>query len=213
MAQEVVVLKPRGTGKGAARACRKNNLVPAIIYGKSIEPVAVALDAPAVKKVLGRIGIRIHHVTVENSDFEGDVMVQDAVYDPISRKPLHFDLHKISLTEKVRTEIPVVVTGGDILEKNGFILQRQLRHISIECMPTEIPNNVTVSVAGLGHGGSVTAGEVTLPDNVRLITSPGEVLVAAVTPKAVEEKAVEKPVEGAAPVAEAKPEKPESPKS
>jgi large subunit ribosomal protein L25 len=211
------MLKPRETGKGAARAARRDNLVPAIIYGKNTTPVAVALDAPAVKKVMTGVGIRIHHVKIEGSDFEGDVMVQDAVYDSINRNPLHFDLHKISLTEKVRTEIPVIVTGEATLEKTGLILQRQLRHISIECLPTDIPNNVSVDVANLGHGDAIAAGQVALPGNVRLVTPAAEVLVVAVAPKAAEEKPAEEaaPAEGAvaAPAAEAKPEKSENPKS
>lgn len=214
MAQDVV-LKPRQTGKGAARACRRSGLVPGIIYGKSVSPIAVALDAKAVKKIMSRAGGHIHHVVVENPPFEGDVMVQDATYDPINRKPLHVDLHKISLTEKVRTEVPVAVTGESALEKGGLILQRQLRKVMVECLPTDIPDSVVVNVAELDHGETITAGELTLPTGVRLVTAPAEVLVVAVVPKAVEEKVEEKPEEVvAAPEAAAEPkaEKPEVPK-
>ncbi len=216
MAQDVVVLKPRKTGKGAARACRRSGLVPGVIYGKTVDPVAVSLDAQAVKKIMSGTGGHIHHVVVEDPRFEGDVMVQDAVYDPTNRRPLHVDLHRILLTEKVRTEVPVAVTGEAALEKRGLILQRQLREIMVECLPTDIPNNVVVNVAELEHGDSITAGELTLPAVVRLVTAPAEILVVAVVPKAVEEKAEEKPEEEVAvPEAGAEPkaEKPETPKT
>lgn len=210
---QVLVLKPRGTGKGAARECRRNNLVPAVIYGRAIAPVAVALDGPAVKTISSGIGVSIHHVKIEGSDFEGDVMVQDASYDPISGRPLHVDLHRISMTEKVRTEIPVSITGEVELEKTGLLLQRQLRHIAVECLPADIPSHVVIDVSHLDHGDAVTAGEVALPDAVRLVTPAAEVIVVAVAPKAAEEeKAVkeEAPAEGAVPAADTKPEAPKS---
>ena len=213
MAQEIV-LKPRGTGKGAAREARRNNLVPAIIYGRAISPVAVVLDAAAVKKISSGMGIHIHHVKVEGSDFEGDVMVQDASYDSITGKPLHMDLHRISLTEKVKTDIPIVIVGEAGLEKTGLLLQRQARQIAVECLPTDIPNNVVIDVSKLEHGDAVTAGQLTLPANVRLVTPVAEVLVVVVAPRAAEEEkpvaAEEAPAEGAAPAADTKPEAPKS---
>jgi len=187
VAQEIV-LKPRGTGKGAARACRRENLTPAVIYGKSMTPMAVALDAPSVRRIMAGLGVQIHHVKVEGTDFEGDVMVQDVDYDSVSGKPLHIDLHKISLTEKVKTEIHVGITGEEALEKAGLLLQRQLRDIVIECLPTEIPSHVSIDVSHLSHGDAITAGQVELPAGVRLVTPASEVLVVAVATKQAEEK-------------------------
>jgi len=204
VAQEIV-LKPRGTGKGAAKACRRENLTPAVIYGKSITPVAVALDVPSVRKIMTGIGVQIHHVKIEGSDFEGDVMVQDAVYDSVSGKPLHIDLHKISLTEKVKTEVHVGITGESALERAGLLLQRQLRDITIECLPTEIPSNVSIDVSHLSHGEAITAGQVELPAGVRLVTPAAEVIVVAVAPKQTEETS-EEDAAAAEALAETKPE-------
>lgn len=210
--QESIVLKPRQTGKGAARACRRSGMVPGIIYGKSIEPVAVALDAQVTKKIMAGAGTHVHHVVLEEPPFEGDVMVQDATYDTLTGKPTHVDLHKVSMTEKVRTGVPISVVGESGLDKRGLILQRQMREITVECLPAAIPHVIRVNVANLEHGDAVTAGELQLPEGVRLLTPPAEVLVVAVTPRAVEEeKAEAKPAaEGAAPAAEAKAEKPEA---
>ena len=209
--QHVIMLRPRDTGKGAARACRRNGLVPGVIYGKTIDPVAVALDAQATKAILTGQGVRVHHVVMEEPPFEGDVMVQEAVYDSLDGKPIHVDLHKVSMTEKVRTGVPIAITGEASLAKRGLVLQRQMRAIAVECLPGVIPNRVTISVANLEHGGAIAAGEVQLPEGVRLVTPPAEVLVVAVTPRAVEEeKPEEKPaVEGE--TAEPKVEKPETP--
>jgi large subunit ribosomal protein L25 len=200
-----VVLKPRKAGRTAARRCRREGLVPGIIYGKTIEPMAIALDAKAFRRLTGGSGSHVHRVSIEASGFEGDVMVQEVTYEPLTGKPLHIDLHRISMTEKVKAEVPVLVSGEEALEKRGLILQRQLRQITVESLPGDIPASVTVDVSNLQHGESVTAGEIALPDGVRLVTDVAEVVVVAVSPRVVEETTEEE----ASPEEAAPAEKPE----
>lgn len=208
MAENGIVLKPRDVGSSVARACRREGLVPGIIYGRTVEPLAVAIDALAFRRLTSGKGSHVHHVTVEAPHFDGDVMVQEVVYDPLSGKALHIDLHRVSMTEKVKAEVPVVISGEAAMDKSGLILQRQLREIAVESLPGDIPNSVTIDVAELKHGESITAGEIALPANVKLVTAAAEIVVVAVSPKAAEETEEEKP-EGE--VAEA--EKPENPVS
>ncbi len=205
MAETSVVLKPRKAGRAAASSCRREGLVPGIIYGRAIEPVPVALDARAFRSLARGAGSHVHRVSIEGSEFEGDVMVQEVTYDPMTGKPLHIDLHKISMTEKVKAEVPVLVSGEEALEKRGLILQRQLREITVESLPGDIPDGVTVDVSNLQHGDPVTAGEIALPAGVRLVTDVAEVVVVAVSPRVAEETTEEE-----ASPEEAKPaEKPE----
>lgn len=189
--QELVLAEVRGSGKGAARSCRRQGKVPAIIYGKGIEPVSVALDAEAVRRLLAGSRGHIHHLKVKDHTFEGDVMVQEVEREPMTGKLLHLDLHKVSLTDKVRSEVPLVFEGEESLEKHGFILQRQLREVTVECLPTAIPEAVSVNVAGLRPGVPVLAGQLELPTGVRLVTPADEVVAVAVTPKTVEETETE----------------------
>jgi len=198
VSQEDIIVKIRKTGKGAARACRRQGLIPAVIYGKNMEPISVSLDAKATKSIFGKRQGHIHHVKLEDSRFEGDVMVQDVEREPFTGKVIHLDLHRISLKEKVRTEIPIVIVGESDLEKRGLILQRQLREVLVECLPQDIPENFTVDVSRLNPGETVTCGELQIPKEVRLMTPPHEVVVVAVTAKAAEaaeEEAEKKEVE------------------
>lgn len=206
MSQTAIVLKRRDVGRTAARACRREGFIPGNIYGKSIEPVAVALDAQAFRRLTSGKGSHVHHVTVEGTPFEGDVMVQEVVYDPLTGKALHIDLHRVSMTENVKAEVTVVVVGEEALEKRGLILQRQLREITVECLPANIPDSVSIDVSALRQGESITAAEISLPAGVRLVTPGSEVVVVAVAPKLAEEKAEEEPE-----AAEAETEKPEKP--
>ncbi|MGI6663365.1 MAG: 50S ribosomal protein L25 [Bacillota bacterium] len=198
MAQASIVLKPRETGRAASKRCRQEGLVPGIIYGKSIEPIAIAVDAKTFRQLAGYGRTQVHHVSVEGSGFEGNVMVQDVAYEPLTGRPVHIDLHRISMTDKVKADVPVIVQGEEALEKRGLILQRQLREITVECLPADIPSEVTVDVSALQHGESVTAGEVALPEEVRLVTDAAEVIVVIVSPRvgAAETEEEDSPAEG-----------------
>jgi large subunit ribosomal protein L25 len=194
----------RGTGKTLAKECRRAGLVPAVVYGKSIEPMAISLDQKAVKDLLRHSRGHVHHLVVEEPNFEGDVMVQDVNYEPVTGTVRHIDLHKISLTDKVKTEVAVEVLGEEEIEKRGLLLQRQAREVTVECLPNDIPAIFEVQVAGMSPGDSIAAGDLVMPEGVRLVTSPVEVLVVVLAPKSADEETGE--AEGESPAAEEKPE-------
>ncbi|HHX29011.1 MAG: 50S ribosomal protein L25 [Bacillota bacterium] len=187
MAEASIVLKPREVGRTAARRCRREGLVPGIIYGRAIEPIPVALDSKALRRLTGGAGSHVHRVSVEDSGFEGNVMIQEVVYEPLTGNPIHIDLHNISMTQKVKAEVTIAVLGEEAMEKRGLILQRQLRQITVESLPGDIPASVSVDVSNLQYGESVTAGEIALPEDVKLVTDPAEVVVVAVAPRVITE--------------------------
>ncbi len=204
---EAIVVNRRGTGKSAARSCRRKGMVPAVIYGKTVEPQAVCLDAKAVREILGPSSGHVHRVVVTDPPFQGDVMVQAVSYEPTTGGVLHIDLHRISLTDKVKTEVAVEVTGEATLEKRGLFLQRQTREVSVECLPADIPGPLGVDVSELSPGDTVTAGDLEVPADVRLVTNPAEVLLVVMAPKSAEEETEEQEeAEGEEPEAETKPE-------
>ncbi len=185
--EETIVLEKRGSGKAAAKTCRQDGFVPAVVYGKTIEPLVVKLDSKAVRQLMSRSRAHIHRIAAEDPPFEGNAMVQDVAYDATTGRILHIDLHRISLTEKVRSEIALDVTGEAELEKLGLILQRQTRQITVECLPADIPGPFTVDVSHFSPGDTVTAGDLELSDDVRLVTNPAEVLLVVLAPRAAEE--------------------------
>ena len=166
--------------------------------------MAISLDHKAVKDLLRYSRGHVHHLVVEDPHFEGDVMVQDINFEPVTGKVRHVDLHRISLTEKVKSEVAVEVIGEEAIEKRGLLLQRQSRQVTVECLPNDIPAVFEVQVAELSHGDSITAGDLVMPEGVRLVTSPAEVLVVVLAPKSADEG--DEGAEEEAPAAEGKPE-------
>ena len=180
------------TGKGPAGRSRRNGIIPGIIYGEGEHSVPFEAKYDDFQTL-------IHTASGENVivdlKLEGDktdrkAIIRDIQRDPINGSVLHFDLHHISLTEKVTVNVPIVVIGVPIGVKDfGGILEHALREVEVECLPTEIPPRIEMDVSALKIGDSVHVGELTLAKGT--IVTAAERSVVTVVPPAVEEVAKE----------------------
>ncbi len=193
--QEVVLARTREVGTGAAKALRRAGQIPAVLYGKGIDSVPIAIDSKQMRKIMSQSLGHIHKIMVEDVGLEGNVMVQAIDRDPITGEVIHIDLHRISLTDKVKVEVPVTVVGEEELTKQGLVLQRQLRDISVECLPGDIPNEFEIDVSHLNFGDTILAGDLKMPEGVKIMTPPDEVVLVVVAPRTVAEEEVEEAAE------------------
>ncbi|HLJ59567.1 MAG TPA: 50S ribosomal protein L25 [bacterium] len=216
-------------GKNAVKKIRQDGFVPAILYGRTREPLPLSL---ARKDVLGAlatgrnvlIDLRIARDGEELSD---TVMITEIQRHHLRREVLHVDLHQISMTEALEVDVPIVFVGTpEGVASGGGILEAHRREVTVRCLPTQIPDRLAVSVAGLGVGDALHVRDIQVAEGIEVLTPPEEVLVAVVAPKeeveeapavAEGEAAVEPELVGraaaaegeAAPAAEAKPAKAE----
>src|ERR1700683_1893867 len=165
-------------GKNEARRLRVTGAAPAVMYGAGGEAVSVAVSPKEVTRILNS---KTGHNTIFNLDIKGvettPVMIVDWQNDPIKETLLHIDLKRIDLTRRLRVKIPIHTIG----EPKGVKLQGGLhelitREIEIECLPDEIPEVFTVEVGELMIGQGVRAGDIPLPDGVKLVSPPDAAL-------------------------------------
>jgi len=195
-------------GKNEARRLRQRGLIPAVLYGSYQDSVAVAVDPKAVTKILHS---KTGHNTIFNLGVAGGettpVMVVDSQYDPAKDTLLHVDLKRIDLTKRLRVSVPVATEGEPAgVKQQGGLLEIVRREIEIECVPDEIPEHFTLSVAELMIGMSVRAGDVPMLGSMILVSPPDNVIAHVVALRIEEEPAAAEavpeggaPVEGAAP--------------
>ena len=209
MANDITVAaEPRTLrGKNEARRLRAAGSTPAVVYGVGQETFAVSVNPKEVSRILRS---KTGHNTIFTLAIKGGentpVMIVDWQKDPIKDNLLHVDLKRIDLTVKLVVKVPVHTVG----EPEGVKIQGGLheivsREIEVECLPNEIPDDLTVDVSALSIGQSVRAGDVTLPGSVKLV-SPADAVISHVVAMRAEEVAA--PVAGAegAPAAAAEPE-------
>jgi len=225
---ERVALKARvrdGLGKGAARSLRRAGTVPGILYGRGRDPRAVSVDGRALSAALhthAGLNVLIDLELGGNGGGEPTVvMVREVQRDVFRRQPIHVDFHAISLTERLEVRVPILLKGTAKGLSEGGVVEHILREVLVECLPTQIPEQFELDVTELVIGRSLHASDVTVPEGVRLLTAPEDVIVTVVAPRVIEEEvaapaAAAVPAEGvpgvpapeaAAPEAAAEPEK------
>lgn len=198
--------------KGDARRLRADGNIPAIVYGTGNENRQVALEAHGFENLLRHIssGNQILDLHVDGQKSADKVLIKEVQRHPVSQKILHVDLQRIDMTKKVKVHIPVHLHGNPIGVKEGGILEHLLREVLVECLPSEIPAEISLDVSELVRGHSIHVRDLQMPQ-VHIFDSPDTVIVTVVAKakEVVPEPAAEVAAEGQA---EAAPEGAEAPK-
>ncbi len=187
-------------GKNAIKRIRRDGLVPAILYGQAREPLPLAIDRKTLLGALtagGRNALIDLRISRDGNEETSTVMLAEIQRDPIRREILHVDLHEISLTETLEARVPLALVGTPEGVTAGGILEQHLREITVRCLPTQIPDHLTVRVEGLRIGDSLHVRDVSVGEGIVVVTPPGEVIAAVVAPEE-EEAAAPEVAEGAA---------------
>lgn len=178
-------------GKGAARRLRREEKVPAVIYGHGGDPVHVALPSYDLMMALKTPNVLIRLALDGKSQL---VIPKDVQREAIRGFLVHADLLAVKQGEKVTVEVPVYTEGE--LAPGGNLLEHMLDALPVETEATHIPESFTVSIEGLEAGSSVQAKDVKLPAGTTLAVDEEAVVVQVVAaqveeaPAEAEEEAV-----------------------
>ena len=171
------------TGKGASRRARRNGKVPAVLYGHGADPQHLELDAHDFAAVLRHSGTNAV-LTLDVAGKEQFALTKSLEIHPIRRNIQHADLLVVRRGEKVTVEVNVVVEGEAV---NGTLVTQDANTIEIEAEALSIPEHLTVSVEGAEIGTQFTAGSITLPSGVNLISDPDMLVVNVVAAPTAED--------------------------
>ncbi len=189
---EKVILKAskRTVSGKQVSALRRAGKLPAVIYGHHTKPISITLDAHPASVALGKVGSS-SLITVDVEGQEYPALVRERQRNHIKGNLLHVDFLAVSLTEKIRAEVRIEITGVSPAVKDlNAVLVTGLHALSIECLPTDLPDHVIADISVLAQvGDGVHVRDVVVPDKVRVLDDPDEMVVVATFPKveAVEE--------------------------
>jgi large subunit ribosomal protein L25 len=183
------------SGKGVARKLRAAGRVPGVCYGAGVQTQAIHLDPRPLEKALktSSAGMNTLFGLKGAGGLGGkSVLVKELQRDPVSGQLLHADLYAVDLTREIEVAVPLHLTGSAIGLMNGGIVDHQLREIMVSCLPTAIPESLSLDVAALDVGDSLHVRDISLPAGVTLVSDPDLSVVSVVVPaKAEEEVAAE----------------------
>ncbi|HEX9844332.1 MAG TPA: 50S ribosomal protein L25 [bacterium] len=199
----------QGTGKSVARALRRAGQLPGIIYGVG-DPVPIQFDTHSAEVLVHALHGSERLISLQLADAAGagaterHVLLKDVQATPVGAKLLHIDFHEVDVTKTVHVSVEIRAKGRAAGEKEGGILQQVTYEVSVECLPTIIPEFLELDVSELTIGDSLHVSDVAVPEGVSVLTPREETLFVVVAPRVEEEVAVAAepgavPVEGEEP--------------
>lgn len=190
--------KRENTGRGAARALRREGKIPAVMYSSKMEPVSFALTEKELDKEYkkGSFTSKLVEITLEGKTWFA--LPRDVQTHPVSDRIEHADFLQVDANSKIRVHVPVKLLNMDKCMglKRGGALNIVRHTVELICSPDTIPSRIVVDVKDAEIGDSIHISAVTLPDSVKPVIHDRDFTLVTVTGRKKEEE--EKPAEAVA---------------
>ena len=164
------------------KTLRRQGITPVHVFGHGIEPEAMQCDTIELQKVLSQAGSTgIIGLKVDKSRKKRNVMIREVQKEPRSGQLLHIDFYQIRMEEKLKVDVPIVLTGeAPALKMKENFLSHELDSLSVECLPDDIPSHIEVDVSILEEADqSIHVQDIILGEEITVINNP-EQLVAKI---------------------------------
>jgi large subunit ribosomal protein L25 len=194
-------VRPRTeSGKGPARRARAGGQVPAVFYGRGLDPVPLTVDVKELTRALStEAGLNVLINLQLDSKTKYLTMLREVQRNPVRGNLLHVDFVKIERDVKVHADVPVHLVGEARGVKEGGVLEHHLWEIKIHALPGEVPPSLEFDVSDLGIGDHLRVSDAKAAPTVEILTPPEEIVVSVVEPQVLR---VEAPAEEEAAAAE-----------
>jgi len=195
--------KREGSGKGVARKLRQAGRVPAVLYGKDMESVALSIDAMEAEHLFTAISVEntVIELQIEGEKSSHQTLVREIQAHPFKKELVHVDFLRLQKNVAVDVDVPIELDGTPVgVKSHGGILEQLVHEIPVRCLPSLIPEAIHVDVSALELDQSVQVGHLTLPEGVEVLVESTRLVCIVATPRgAIEEEAAPAAAEAAEP--------------
>ena len=208
----------KSVGNGPARVLRRAGQIPAVLYGRKIEPVLLSVNTKDLEQILkkGSFGQFILNLVIQNGKkMTKPAIIKELQTHPVSGNLIHIDFYEVDMKRQIKVMVPVITTGKSVGIEEGGLLNIVRRELEVFCLPGDMPEAIEIDISELGIGDSIHLEDLPLGENVEVATDVNYTVVTVLSPK-VEEEVVEEEeeelegeeegAEGEAAEAEAEPE-------
>jgi large subunit ribosomal protein L25 len=189
-ARETLKAAPRTEfGSRTSRRLRREGFVPGVVYAGGSEARAFQVAEREVRHVLAG-GAALFDLELEGAK-SVPVVVKDQQLHPVRGSLEHIDLQEVRLDEEIQAEVAVELEGGDNAPgvKEGGVLEHVTREVTVEALPTEIPERLVADVSAMEINDTLQLSAVPVPDGVKLVAEElEEITIATLSPPRVEEE-------------------------
>lgn len=185
------------SGKGFARRARTSGLIPAVFYNPQAESLMLTVSNADMKNILKKKDENIFitlQIEDEGKSLDRMSIIKDIQLDPLTGQILHIDFYEISMDHKLTVDVPVHFVGSPEGIELGGELQIMKREVSISCLPSILPDHITVDISGLKVGEALRIKDLPLTEGMTILESEDAILaMISVTREAMKSEAEEAP--------------------
>ncbi|HET9197979.1 MAG TPA: 50S ribosomal protein L25 [Solirubrobacterales bacterium] len=175
-------------GSRSSRRMRRDGLVPGVVYSGGSEAQAFQVAERDIRGVLSE-GAALFDLEIEGGKAV-PVVIKEEQHHPVKGSIQHLDLMQVKLDEAIQAEVAIELEGVESAPgvKGGGVLEHVTREITIEALPTEIPDNIVVDVSAMEVNETLQLSAVAVPDGVKFVAEdPEEITIVTLSPPRVEE--------------------------
>jgi large subunit ribosomal protein L25 len=182
MADDITLVAETGrtTGSAASRRLRANGKVPAVLYGRGADPVALTVDWRDLRAALTTDKGLNALLTLKVGSRKTTALVKELQRHPVRRDVLHVDFLAVDVDVVISTDVPIVLEGeATLVIREQGVVDQVLNAIVVQAKPQDIPGHLSVDVSALEIGHTLTVGDLELPPGVATEVDPEETVVTA----------------------------------
>jgi len=174
--------------KSFVRGLRRNGDIPGIYYShNSKESIPFMVTQKVLREAL-KSDSQVYKINV--GDKLRDVIIKSIQYHPLTDETLHIDLYGVDMDTKVIIKVPIIIVGQSIgVKDEGGVLNQSMMEVEIECLPSDIPQNIEADISNLAIGDTLRLENIEIPNNLVLV-SDSEMLIASIVAPAKQEEVV-----------------------
>lgn len=166
------------------KAMRREGKLPAVIYGRHLEPISIALEAHATSLALAKL-TSSSLVTIDLDGKEYPALVRERQRNYIKGNLTHVDFLAVDLKEKIRATVRLEFVGvsSAVKDYNG-VLVKNIEKLEVECLPTDLPERIAVDISALkAIGNGIRVRDLAISEKIRILNDEDEMIAVATSAK------------------------------
>jgi large subunit ribosomal protein L25 len=174
-------------GSRASRRMRREGVVPGVVYSGGSEATPFQVSARDIRSVLSE-GAALFDLQIEGGKAV-PVVIKEEQRHPVRGDIEHLDLMQVNLKEAIQAEVTLELEGADDAPgvKGGGVLEHVTREVTVEALPTDIPDNICIDVSTLEVNDTLSLAAVTAPEGVKFVADElEEITIVTISPPRVE---------------------------
>jgi len=182
--------KREGTGKGVARQLRAAGRVPAVLYGRELDPVHLSLDVKEAEQLFYSISVEntIVELKVEGEKKPYETLIREIQVHPLRLTLTHVDFLRIQAGVTVDVNVPVHLIGiPEGVKNSGGVLEQVIHDLAVRCIPSKIPQSIDIDVTHLEINKSLHIYDIEFGEGVEVTIEQKRTICSVAIPKVIEE--------------------------